>query len=219
MNRLVPLIAADSLVLSTGAALDKRIDHIAAHIGALTGLFRYSTVQSKLSIKTCWFETPDGSPIAVGSGSLLGGGGLQDLLNHLPARVSALHIPGSCSPRWFETLLTAAGAALQGCRFSFGSPLKLIAGGSPLEWQRIFLEAAAHGQTICYRHTLPVRLVTINPFYPHWQPGLGYYEDRVEKDALKTAVQSAVPWLPVINVREPDLPDVFPLLDITAVSA
>lgn len=194
LNRVAPMNAANGLVLATGAAYDEHIPAIAAHAAALAELF-------KLPVP----DNADGFTPCPG-GSLLRG-------MTLPALSHGLHlsIPGACDPALLLELLPR----MAGGQIQFGSPLNLVASGSPLAWQAVRRRAQEERISLCVARSLPLCLMTVNPFFPHYQPQTGAYApDFVPAADLLQAVSQALPHLPVYNILQEPRPDVLALLHL-----
>lgn len=202
LNRLTPLAAAGGLILSSGAAFDERIEVVAQHAAALAGMFRLPVA-------------PPGEDTLPG-GSLLSGQALRQLLNALPAQPGRIQLGGACDPRLALELLRAEPARLMGVQWVFGSPLKLIAAGDPRTWQTVFAQITALGGSAAYLETTPLCCLTVNPFFPRYDARSGSYQaDEVDKIALLAAVRAAVPGAPVVDIRQPPLPDLLELAGVT----
>ncbi len=213
LNRLVPLTVSDALVLSTGAAFDEDIARTAGHAGAAAALFRLPVDGEGQPGRGVQIQADGGSLIRRPGGSLLSHRTVADLLADLPARTARLTLPGACHPLFFEDLLASGESALAGCRFVFSSPFHLLAGGDPRHWQRIFARLPENGQSAAFLHTVPLRLVTVNPFYPRYLSSGRYQAGYVDKDELRRQIADCVAPVPVENVLEPargDLLSLFP---------
>ncbi|HPH96339.1 MAG TPA: hypothetical protein PKW33_07125 [Anaerolineaceae bacterium] len=195
LNRVAPMNAADGLVLATGAAYDERIPAIAAHAAALAGLFQLPQVEQTAGFTPC------------PGGSLLRGMALPAL-----SRGLRLAIPGACDPALLLELLPQ----MAGGQLHFGSPLNLAASGSPLDWKAVMHAAGELQIGLSVARSLPVRLMTVNPFFPHYQPQTGaYVPDFVPAADLLQAVRQAAPQLPVYDMLQEPHPDVLSLLQLT----
>jgi hypothetical protein len=217
LNRLVPMICADGLILSTGAAFEEDIPSLTHHAAALLDLFTPSRFP---------LETPFQNKISLLSrnetltqldrGSLLNSTDIQKIIELSDGRVDTLVIPGACYPSLIADLL----ASEKGKKFKhivFGNPLKLIASGSPLQWRAVF-EAASENSTILqYLETLPVMLMTVNPFFPRYDPRtFSYQPAMIDAPALLASMRSKLPSLPVIDLMQPPVPDLLPLLKMNS---
>lgn len=214
LNRLVPMMCADGLVLSTGAAFDERIPWLAEHARALTGLFRYPVFRHLACPATIHLVYGDRPPLKLTHSSLLGEASLVELFTAIEPRPTAIVIPHACDPGLVERLLERYPQARES-RWVFGDPLKLIASGSPLTWERVL-----EGLVAAYLDTIPLHCLTVNPFYPCYQPQTGRYEAGwVDKTGLLRAVGEEVVQTPVFDLRQAPTPDLLDLIGLSTKEA
>ena len=198
LNRLVPMICADGLVLATGAALDERIEMIASHAGALNELLHLPSAAPQPYPALITLTGAGGETQTLPTGSLLNAQTAAQLQTALQAGAQRVIIPGACSPQLLTDLKTGP------VEWIFGDPLKLIASGSPLVWQSLFAVWRSRGSRAACLQTLPLRLVTVNPFYPRYDLLSGQYSPTfVAAEALLQAVRAHFSRTPVINTRQP----------------
>jgi hypothetical protein len=147
-------------------------------------------------MRIAMFEA-SGERHVLAGGSLLGEADAVALAE-ASSGAATISLPGACDPNRLETLLSSA-PELRRVRWIFGSPLKLAASGEPRRWEAL----VGQGLRIEYRETLPLLLLTINPFYPRYLPGQFAYEPaQVEAETLLRAVQSTVKGVPVYDIRQ-----------------
>lgn len=213
LNRLVPLIGTDALVLSTGAAFDERIPVIAEHAAALASLWSPPTfaitLPASLNIQILY---SDGATAEIPGGSLLSESAQANLLHSLHHPVHRLVIPFACHPRLLGLILER----LPGSQLVLGDPLKCIASGDPLNWQKVWQDCSRLGVTPSYLHSVPVRLMTVNPFFPRFIASEHRYEPAYVNSAeLVEAVQVGITLFPVMDIRQPPEPNFIRLLDLS----
>ncbi len=212
LNRLVPMICTDGLVLSTGAAFNDDIPSIAAHARALCAMFNFAAPPSPrhgAGIAIHFADSPQ--PLLLDAASLLSPAVRSALRQAADRPVESVFIPNACDPRQLKILLQEK-PGLEIARWVFGNPLKLIASGSPLDWQMIWKRLSVPPQ---YLETLPLRCLTVNPFYPVFEPAAWTYSSgSVNPPALLNAVRSRVNHTPVIDLRQPPVPDILEVLAI-----
>ncbi len=222
LNRLTPLLCADGLALCSGAAYEPSIPRLAEHLAALCALFEYGPSTSQVTIsqpctpevaQSIVLEFKDGSAQVLPHGSLLGASTLQPLIAAACRPVRRLLIPGACLPALLRELRQQRAPCLQETQLVFTSPLHLIASAGPLEWQSIFQgEDPIHP---AFLETLPLLFVTVNPFYPRYHPKTGDYEPAcVDKAELLSTCQARIPCPPVLDVRQPPLPNLLALIGL-----
>ncbi len=216
LNRLVPLLCADGLVLATGAAFEPDISNLAEHLAALCRLFEFEPILTQplpqgvaMRIR---LDFTDRKTVELAHGSLIAGETLQQVLDALDRPLRRLTIPGACLPSLFHKLLVQRQSLLAGAQLVFASPLHLIASANPLEWQPLFATAPSHPT---YLETLPLCFVTVNPFYPRCRRRTGGYTPAfVDKAALLSFCRAQVPHPPVLDVLRPPLPDLLSLVGL-----
>jgi hypothetical protein len=188
LNRMVPMLATQGLVLATGASFTTDIMVVADHAGAIARLFNLPTLPAAANTNHTytWEE-----------GSLLSERAAQHFLNSAPHGLRQINILNACRPELLKNILEAR-PDLQQARFIFGSPLKLIASGDPRDWERLF---ETYPIQPAYQENLLLRLITVNPFYPQYLPKSGSYQPaQVEASGLLHAVQAAAPQQPVLDL-------------------
>jgi hypothetical protein len=220
LNRLVPLTAADGLVLSTGAALDERLPVLAAHASDLVALFLLPPAPGQTEDgpankpQVIQIRFAGGQEACLKTGSLLSQSTLEAAATRIERRVASVTIPGACDPAILQQLLDRAGAWLEGAELVFGSPLRLAASGDPRTWSRLVQQAGRRGQRVSYLESVPLRLLTVNPFYPCYLPRLEAFEPvSVDIAALLAAVRSQVKQVPVVDIRQPHTVSILSLLE------
>lgn len=203
LNRLVPLICTDQLVLSTGAAFDPDIETIARHIHAVSALFSLpkTTSHAPDGAKIC-LNFRDHSNRCLHMGSLLSPETVHSVTTAIDRPVQSLIIPGACTPARVEDLCNQTQDRLQGVEMVFGSPLKLIASANPVQWLNQIQTFHQRGSSISFLETLPLRLITVNPFYPRCTSGGGYEPAYIDKEVLLHTVQEKLHPLPVVNIED-----------------
>ncbi len=220
LNRLAPMVLADGMVLSTGAAMDERIDIIAAHAAAMESLFHSpaAVASPEMNATQIAYANATGYRCNLPISSLLDENNLVALAawfrQHGPGM---LYIPGACDPLLFRRLLQTELAAVPGSQFLFTSPVNLIASGSPLVWQECFTLLAQYSAVVTYTTPTPLCFLTVNPFYPLYLQKTGHYIPAfVDKVDLLRAAQAAVRATPVVDILQPPHPDLLALCGLAS---
>lgn len=210
LNRLVPMICTDGLVLSTGAAFNEDIPSIAAHASALCKMFNFTAVKKQpMGGGITVHFSGSSQPVLLPTASLLSDAARGALRQTIDRPVESVLIPNACDPRQLKVLLQEK-PELMIARWIFGNPLKLIASGSPLDWQAVWARLSVPPQ---YIETLPLCCLTVNPFYPVFEPAAWTYSSgSVNPLALLQAVRRQVHSTPVIDLRQPPVPDMLQIL-------
>lgn len=205
LNRLVPLSAAGGLVLSTGAAFDPDPERVARHAAALVRLFSLPVIQADADADYIRWVGRDGRAGSLHTGSLIGEESFQALKAQLPDWLWQITFPGACDPALLEALFYRCETAFPYAQIVFGHPANMVAGGDPLRWQSVIDRFEAAGATVAVFDRIPLRCLTVNPFYPHYSLQTGRYDPAfIDSTTLLNAVRAAVPDLPVVDVRQLD---------------
>lgn len=211
LNRLAPMICTGGLVLSTGAAFTEDIPTLAEHARALCAMFQFT--RSPLPpVEHITLRSPkSGQDRTLDSGSLLSEAAFHALETAVEASPpQQLLIPNACHPARLQELLTRKPALCE-AQWVFGSPLKLLASGDPRLWEAVWARMQHPPQ---YSETLPLRCLTLNPFYPSYHAATwSYSEQFLDANALLAAVRAQVTAVPVLNLRQPPIPDLLDLLN------
>lgn len=216
LNRMAPLAITDGLVLSTGAAFDDSIAFIARHSAALARIFSlpFSALPITEKIHIVW---TDGTIHLLEHGSLLNRESVSVLQKHFTSspsvHIHSLTIPDACNPALLSDLLESHPQVFETSRLILGSPLKMVVSASPLDWNPLLDRCADLDCLVSVLETVPVKLMTVNPFYPRYIPQTWSYEPAyLDKQALLAEVSSQVTAFPVIDIRQSPLPDLYSIV-------
>ena len=203
LNRIVPMICADGLVISTGASFDDQINNIAAHAEGLAHLFNYATVKPGEKYKHIHLALTNGEMVSIPSSSLIS----QEIYEKLYAQAlkgyDRLTIPGACYPDLLTKLLEKLPSTQNHKELVLGNPLYLIASGNPILWKETLQKYENTGYKISYCETLPLLFMTVNPFYPRYiQSTHTYTAAYINAAELLHEIQSHLKNTIIINVEE-----------------
>lgn len=216
LNRCVPLIRTDGLVLATGAALDERVACVAEHAAAIGAIFapRRALDAAEWGRERISFRS-EGVLTELETGSLLSEETALQIARRLRGAVQDLVIPGACDPRLMERLLDFGAGRLVGARILLGSPLKLLASGNPTAWSGILSGFQRGIGRVEYLETIPLLLMTVNPFYPRYEPDTGNYQPAyVDGPGLLDALRCHLPGLVMLNIKQNPDSDLLSLLHV-----
>lgn len=210
LNRLAPMICTGGLVLSTGAAFTEDIPTLAEHARALCAMFQFPLSSLPPTAAVTLSLPNSDQEIKLDSGSLLSQAAFQALEAAAEAAPPQhVRIPDACHPARLLDLLTRKPALCQ-AQWVFGSPLKLLASGDPRLWEAVWARLQHPPQ---YFETLPLHCLTLNPFYPSYHAATWSYSEKfLDAEALLAAVRAQVTAVPVLNLRQPPIPDLLDLL-------
>ena len=173
LNRIVPLICTDGLILATGAAFNRDAHKIAIHAAAIERIFYLPQAAVEAPDGAILMQYGDGSTRTLPGGSLINASNISALLSFLTMPCTDLSIPGACQPDLLADLLPYLPAKI---KLHLGSPLKMIASGDALRWSQVLEKIDEKNFSIDVLQTLPLLMFTANPFYPHYLQKNGSYQ-------------------------------------------
>jgi hypothetical protein len=213
LNRLVPMIACDGLVLATGAAFEQDIRSLAEHAKMLVELFSLPTENTTVEVnEQISLVFRDGTSTNLKTSSLLGAHTVDEIINLITKPLVSLTIPGACHPALVKSLLEKNPHPDPEFTLILGTPLKLIAsGGLPL-WHALIAQS---GIKIHYQRNLPLQFLTINPFFPKLRPQTGFYTSAyIDKNFLLRTVRTVLGNFPVYDLFQTPQPDLLKLVGV-----
>lgn len=204
LNRLAPMIVTEGLILATGASRTPDIDRLAEETEAVAAMLNLPIVSwAEEVVETEWISwRMNGSYTALTYGSLLLPGLVDTLFQNMEDEAEGLYIPGVIEEQALKRLVEALLARGFKGELVLRDPIKLLVGGNPLVLAGALnqLKEAGIALKVCTR--LPLRLITVNPFYPRYRVQYRNYQpDFVDSGLLKRAIQARVAGK-VINVLE-----------------
>lgn len=207
LNRIVPMICADGIVISTGASYDEEIGATAEHVEGIAYLFTFGRVADAEKYKTIHLHMEDGEVVEIASTSLITAESFEKIKAHLHRPIRRLTIPGACYPGLLDDVFKLLVNTYLMKELVLGNPLFLIASGNPVEWQQVLSKFVQHGVKVGYSETLPLQLITVSPFYPRYIQKSHSYEPayvnaRVLLEEIRARVHARTPHVPVIDVEE-----------------
>lgn len=169
-SRLSPMVAADSLVLATGAARNEDPRKVAREINAIYRVMSLPEVPHQ----NCGDQAVamGEEVLRISGGLFLPGQGrkmLRDL--DLSRTYKVLHVEGIVNPSVFLEVLDALGVSkhtLSESRspvlFVFDHPIMLLLSGNVILWERVLDQISRMGFGVCVRKSINFLGVTINPY-------------------------------------------------------
>jgi hypothetical protein len=198
LNRIVPLICADGLVLATGAAFNQAAQQIAIHAAAVERIFHLPQTAVKAPDSAILIQYADGNTCSLPGGSLINASNVPPLLPFLTEPITDLSIPGACQPDLLADLIPHLPARV---KFHLGSPLKMIASGNALRWSQVLDSINEGNFPIDVLQTLPLLLITVNPFFPHYLQKTGSYQPGfIDRSSLLKEMRRTVKFTPVFDI-------------------
>ncbi|MGB9802461.1 hypothetical protein [Desulfofundulus sp.] len=201
LNRMVPMVEADGLILATGAAFNQDISQVALQARYFSVICNRPRVvplpEGIPDDRQTVVWSPGGDVLAFTSGSLFRAEQLEPL-RETASQAAGFYCPGVIAPDCLKQLLKMPFPP--GTTFIFADPVKLIISGNPASAVHFIEAVLARGGAVGYRRSLPLVAVTINPFYPSYRYETGDYRPAyVDGEKLFREV-SALAGVPVFDV-------------------
>jgi len=215
LNRLVPMILCDGLVLSTGGAYNVSYERVATHISTLVSLFQLEQEDTTNlgNSHSVWIHKNGMAESRPAAWSL--GMSTAELSVDPGNPLQMAILPGIVNPeqlvRWLEAERGSLGTP-DPITFVFGSPLKMIASGHIDHWAKLISDPSIKVKVM---KTLPLICLTVNPFYARPMQRHNQYEAAsLDHNLLLESIRKAVTSISVFDVATESRPDWSELLDI-----
>jgi hypothetical protein len=201
LNRIVPMVETDGLILATGAARTPDLERLAGETAAIAELLDFPGVSGGVRMPPgIALGTVDGRLEQFGRSSLLEAGDVRMILERVTQATSDIFIPGIATERCLEELIDGLGPLWPGKSLVFSSILHLLAFGRPQAFRGLLAAVRGYGGSVAVCRRLPLLAVTVNPFYPDCSGGRQAMRPAyVDAIALEKAVRDKVA-APVIDV-------------------
>jgi hypothetical protein len=206
LNRIAPMVETDGILMSTGASRQTDIDLLAretADIGRIYELPVYPRGDGE-----GWRDRA-AAGLVLEAASVLDEAMAEELLARLGPGIEAVAVKGIIGGEGFETLLEKGGGRLQGVTLIFEDPIKLLVSGGPADLRHWLGALENMGARIAVGRQVPLKLITVNPFYPRYRYATHDYEAAyVDKERLRESIARLV-RVPVVNVLDETEEEIF----------
>ena len=216
LGRMVPMSAADAVIITTGASRSTHIPHLARETRAIHDIFTLHglKIASPLSQMpenvTLFYHKGEKKTLAFSS--LLGQEEAETIAACVNPDLTGIAVPGAVALHSLKAFLEKNRASLSNVAFYFHSPPMLLAGGKPLAVWENLKTLDQRGANAVYHKPLPIIAVTINPFYPRQIGRRGMFEaDYVDKEELYREFSETLD-VPVFNIKRKGVEDLFRLI-------
>ena len=210
LNRIVPLMKTEALVVTTGASRNTSIDFLAAEAQSIYKVFRIPRAEAKVfsavskgakSLKTITLIRGDGALKRLEIGALIRPREVQALAMSIDRDTEVVVIPGLLVGSALKRLLGECREMLQGKKIIIQNPANLLIGSDPISLLQMLNLMEAAEIRLQALETVPVLAITVNPFYPLYNRyGDNKYEMAwINREELYHKIKSAVE-LPVIDI-------------------
>jgi len=207
INRIVPLMKTDALILTTGAARNINIDFLVKEIQCISYLFELPKIEKKdlmnlknIEQKVVTLIQNDNLKRFLRINSLINLADLLELTSNLDDKTNSIFIPGILTEFVLKELIKKSKGLLKGKSIIMSNPSYLLIGSNSISLSDILFEMKKLEIKLKVMKTLPILAITINPFYPLYRYGNNKYESAwVDRDKIYNKIESIV-TVPVIDI-------------------
>lgn len=194
LSRMAPLMYCDQFILCTGAARQKHLPTLTAETKALTSLFTIEECSQQLLNQESYLVQNNEMKILPYS-SLLTAEMVLEIVDY--PKIQEIYLTGVLTFSAWKELLAKTDSNI---KLKLKSPLGLLPVSNPIaidEMRQLWLKE----NQLCVLKPLPLKAITVNPFYPKWHAQSKYYQEGyVDKKALQQSLANEK--VPVFNVWE-----------------
>ena len=207
INRIVPLMNTDALILTTGAARNINIDFLVKEIQCISYLFELPKIEKKdlmnlknIEQKVITLIQKDYSKKYLKTNSLISLSDIQELINRLNEETQLIYIPGVLTEFALNELIKEEAKLLKNKNIIISNPAHLLVGGNTISLMDTLLKIKKLRINLKIIKTIPILAITVNPFYPLYSYENSRYEKGwVNREELYNKVKSVVS-IPVIDI-------------------
>lgn len=214
LNRMVPMIVTDGIVLATGAAKNTDPEILAREVGGIFRLFQLPQIQVPGEVKEAQEIICLGRGInkKLATSSLLTEEQVSEIVNLYKKGANLCYIPGAINQEVFFKLLSVKKIDWKSKRIVIHDALRLIISGPPEKTAAVLKTSNYLEEQVGVLNRVALKAITINPFYPEYRVEREDYTSAyVDNWRLKEAIKAEVK-VPVFNVVEEGGHQLFRLL-------
>lgn len=190
LNRIAPMVETQGIIMATGASRNTDIDELVSETAAIAATYQLPK----------WNRLAEENVLE--SGSILDEVMTERLLEKCLVDTETIRIQGIIGARAFSALIENGLEKIKGKKLVLADPTKLLVSGSPTQLHKWMGILEKEGVKLLLERQLPLRLITINPFYPQYRYASHDYEAAyVDKQRLKSEMLKHLK-VPVVNVLE-----------------
>lgn len=219
INRMVPLMKTDALILTTGAARSVSNDFLAKEVQYICHLFNLPKIEKKglmnlknIEQKVITLIQKDGSKKYLETNSLISLSDIQELIDGLNGETQLIFIPGILTEFALNELIKKEVKLLKEKNIIIPNPTHLLVGSNTIFLIDTLLKIKKLKINLKIIKTIPILAITINPFYPLYRYENSSYEKGwVNGEELYNKIKSVVS-IPVIDIVKEESNKLFEMI-------
>ncbi|MDD3539540.1 MAG: hypothetical protein PHQ06_05160 [Atribacterota bacterium] len=212
LNRMIPLVHCDALILTTGASRHIDVDLLVEETESILRVYNLP-LREKQKISNQEIRRPQHNMVIfqkngvirqLNDHSLISQKTLHNLINNIDEKESAeIYIPGIIQDKLLKEMVEKYSELFRGKTILIDNPTFLLVGSQDIcHLKDLLADMIRKGIKLKTLHSLPVLAVTVNPFYPkfHRYGKESYEADWIDVVQLCQKMRSRIS-LPVINIK------------------
>jgi len=208
LNRVVPLMKTDALILTTGAARSVSNDFLIKEVQCICNLFDLPKIDKKALMnlkdveqkKIITLIQKDYSKRFLRINSLINLSDVLKVINKLDDKTHSIFVPGILTEFALTEMIKKNFKSLKYKNIIIPNPTHLLISSNPISIADILFAIKKFGINLKILKTIPILAVTINPFYPLYRYENNKYESAwINREEFYKNIKSSVP-LPVIDI-------------------
>ncbi len=215
LNRMIPLIHCDALILTTGASRHTDIDLLVDEIESMSTVFnlplrkdkQVSSEELKMYQNNIAIIQNKENPILLKGHSLINQKTFDSLINVIGNQeCEEIYIPGIIPDNVLKKIIYKYHLLFQGKTIIINNPIFLLIGSRDIGHLKDLIgDTLNRGIKLKVLHRLPILAITINPFYPKYNRfGKDRYKAAyIDEGQLYQKMKKRIPF-PVINIKGED---------------
>ncbi|MTV48052.1 hypothetical protein GJ688_03535 [Heliobacillus mobilis] len=210
LNRIAPMVEVDGLILATGAARIVDPQRLARETESIAHIFELPYRSPALfgdKGGVAWRRGEGWVSLPFSGTQLLtsedGESLAKELIDFLPQEhvEGTIQMPPLVTTKAIRSLLTAVGTRLKQWPIYFRDAISLLLSDLPEETYFMLEQLKSLGLRPFVRKNVPLLMVTVNPFYPEYDPGSQTYQARFLQAGLLEGRIGRKIRIPVMDVK------------------
>jgi len=220
LNRIIPLMKADALILTTGAA--RSIDNVflARETQCIYNLFNLPKIDKNNLLnltddkgkKVITLIQKNYSKSFLKTNSLISLSDVQELISKLNEKSCSIFVPGILTEFALNELIKKNSKLLKNKNIIIPNPTHLLVGSNTISLTDTLFKMNKLEIGLKVVRTIPILAITINPFYPLYRYENNRYEKGwVNRNGLYNIIKSMVN-IPVIDIVKEGSDNLFNII-------